>query len=481
MTSANPRTVKIVNTLRDILSVEASEETYGYLHVLLLLRFLSVQLEDNPEDTPVDVPLEAQWSYLRRQADAVGSALDSALKTLVASNADIFPDFLAELTKPLLTDDGNDDVLSSHSLLTRAIATLSVNLTRDDITEIHNQLLAAYIEVDRKTIGQFSEPMQLSRLLAQLLEPSPDMTIHDPACGLGNTLLACVDFVRKTSEQDVGDIHISGQDINCRVAAHCFVNLYLNGVTTPTITCGDTLDKPVVERTAKKTLATFDMVVGDPPFGISLKNNPKDDPYNRFMVSTFHRRYADAAFLQHWISVINEGGRGAIVIPHGLLFRAAEREVRQSVIMVDVIEAVIGLPNNILGIAAIPIAIVVLNKAKATSRRDRVLFINASEDYERQRGQNLLRDEDIDKIVETYHTFTDEDGFARVVDLDTIAENDYQLSVNLYTVAFEDATFSADVPAKQQALETAERAFADAQKAMDDAVHALGFDSKGKK
>lgn len=476
MTRTKAKTAKIVNTLRDILRLETSEETYGYLHVLLLLRFLSVQLEDNPEDTHLDVPLEAQWSYLRRQVDAVGSALDNALKTLVASNKDLLPDFLAKLTEPLFM---NDSALPSHALLTRAIATLSVNLTLDDITEIHNQLLAAYIEGDRKTIGQFSEPMQLSRLLARLLEPRPEMTIHDPTCGLGNTLLACVDFVRKTSEKDAGDIHISGQDINCRVAAHCFVNLYLNGVTTPTITCDDTLDKPVVERTAKKTLATFDIVVGDPPFGISLTSNPKDDPYNRFIVSTFHRRHADAAFLQHWIATINEGGRGAIVIPHGLLFRAAEREVRQSVIMTDVIEAVIGLPNNILGIAAIPIAIVVLNKAKATSRRDRLLFIDASEDYERQRGQNLLRDEDINKIVETYRAFTNEDGFARVVDLDTIAENDYQLSVNLYTVAFEDATFSADVPARQQALETTERAFAKAQKAMDDAVHALGFDSEG--
>ena len=475
MTSTNTRVTKVIHELRDILLSNSSEEAFDCIHALLLLRFLSAQLEDASQNASVQVPPQAQWPYLRRQFDAIDSALEVALKQLISFNTDVFPSFLAELTPPMSTQDSTS---FSRNVLPQVITSLSIPLTLGEITKIHNQL-AGYVEKDRKVLGTFSEPMQLSRLLAQLLEPSPTMTIHDPTCGLGNTLLAFANAARDASQQEGYSPNISGQDVDCRVAARCYINLYLNGVTAPTITCSNTLTSPALRDVAKKVLAKFDIVVGSPPFSLRLKDDLESDPYNRFVFAAPSKHHVEFAFLQHWVAAIEEGGRGAIVVPQGVLFRSGvEERGRKALLTSDLVEAVISLPSNLLAYTAISVAILILNKAKAKPRRDKVLFVDASECYQKQRGQNLLQDVHISRIVDAYKAFADEEGFARVADLTTIAENNYQLSVNLYTVAFEDATFSADVLAKQQALETAERALAKAQKAMDDAIQALGFDSK---
>lgn len=220
------------------------------------------------------------------------------------------------------------------------------------------------------------------------------------------------------------------------------MNMLLHGLVDARIEKGDTLRDPKLIEGNR--LMTFDRVMANPPF--SLKNwgheaakADMESGFGRFRFGIPPKSYGDLAFVQHMYATLNENGILGVVMPHGVLFRGgAEGKIRKGMLEEDIIEAVIGLPPNLFYGTGIPGCILIINKNKAPSRKGKVLFIHAAEEYGEGKAQNYLREQDIQKIVQTYDDFEkiDKEGeverYARVVDMDEIKENDYVLNITRY-------------------------------------------------
>jgi type I restriction enzyme M protein len=226
-----------------------------------------------------------------------------------------------------------------------------------------------------------------------------------------------------------------GQESNGSVWAICNMNLLLHGIKNADIKNGDTLTNPL-HLDSDGELMRFDRVISNPPF--SQRYSKKDLTFKerfRHGYTSQRAKRADLMFLQHMLAVLKPGGMMATVMPHGVLFRSrSEQDIRESILEDDLLEAVIGLPANLFYGASIPTTILVLRAkgAKPPERQGKVLFINADAEYRDARAQNLLMPEHIEKIVTTFREFKDMPRYARVVPIEELAENDYNLNIRRY-------------------------------------------------
>lgn len=217
------------------------------------------------------------------------------------------------------------------------------------------------------------------------------------------------------------------------------MNMLFHDATGAVIKKGDTIREP--KHTKGGVLETFDVVLANPPF--SLKNwgmdEAKADAYVRFVYGIPPKSYGDLAFVEHMIASLNSKGKMATVLPHGVLFRgSSEGKIRTAILKDDLIEAVIGLPQNIFYGTGIPAAILVINKDKSEDRKGKVLFIYASQGFVKDGNKNKLRDEDIEKIVSTFDAFESVEKYAEVVSLEDIENNDYNLNISRYVDTTEE-------------------------------------------
>ncbi|MCX7648980.1 MAG: SAM-dependent methyltransferase, partial [Flavobacteriales bacterium] len=226
----------------------------------------------------------------------------------------------------------------------------------------------------------------------------------------------------------------------------------------------------------------FDTIVANPPFSLDKwgADMAASDPYNRFWRGIPPKSKGDWAFITHMIETLNEQGKAAVVVPHGVLFRgAAEGKIRQKVLEENLVEAVIGLPANLFFGTGIPAAIMVFHKAKTTPN---VLFIDASREYESAKNQNKLRPQDIEHIVNTYRDFTAgklqpgvaEEKYSYVATPDEIRENDYNLNIPRYVDTFEEEP-EVDIAAVQKEIEKLEAELKSVQKEMDNYLKQLNI------
>jgi type I restriction enzyme M protein len=221
------------------------------------------------------------------------------------------------------------------------------------------------------------------------------------------------------------------------------MNLALHGVDDFAIARGDTLENPVF--TEHDRLATFDVVLANPPYSIKQWNREawQSDPWGRNFLGTPPQGRADYAFFQHILKSLTPpsipgkgagglGGRSAILFPHGVLFRKEEAEMRQKLVDADLVDCVLGLGPNLFYNSPMEACIVICRMNKPVERRGRVQFINAVDEVTRERSMSTLKPEHQQRIADTYHAFADVDGFAKVATLDEIRANDGNLSIPLY-------------------------------------------------
>ena len=179
----------------------------------------------------------------------------------------------------------------------------------------------------------------------------------------------------------------------------------------------------------------FDRVIANPPFSLAKwgKEEAENDAYGRFPYGTPPKDKGDLAFVQHMISSLNAEGRMGVVVPHGVLFRgASEKEIRKGILEDDFLEAVVGLPSALFYGTGIPAALMIINKNKPSERKGKVLFINGELEFQEGKNQNKLRDEDIELIVSTFDSYEDLKRYSKVVEMDEIRENDYNLNIRRY-------------------------------------------------
>lgn len=371
-----------------------------------------------------------------------GERIDKALHAIEEANIgklrDVFQDISFNANK--LGDEAQKNDILRHLLEDFAKPELNLRPSRigslDVIGNAYEFLIKNFASTSGKKAGEFYTPPEVSRLMALLMEPREGDEICDPTCGSGSLLMKCGQLVRKNSGSRKYALY--GQEAIGSTWALAKMNMFLHGEDNHRIEWGDTLRNPkLLDDTG--LLKHFDIVVANPPFSLEKwgQEGAEADKYKRFRRGVPPRTKGDYAFILHMIEVMKPGtGRMAVVVPHGVLFRgAAEGRIRQKLIDENLLDVVIGLPEKLFYGTGIPAAILVFRKNK---RDDKVLFIDASREYQDGKNQNLLREADLQKILATCAARTDMDKYAHLARREEIAENDYNLNIPRYMDTFEE-------------------------------------------
>ena len=301
------------------------------------------------------------------------------------------------------------------------------------------------------------------------------MRICDPTAGSGGMLIECAHFIERRGGNP-RNLTLHGQEKNLGTWAICKMNMLLHGLPDARIEKGDTIRDPQLVEEAG--LLLYDPVIANPPFRLDEwgRDVAESDGYGRFRFGVPPKTKGDLAFVQHMVAVLNAEGRLGVVMPHGVLFRgSAEGKIRQGLLQEDLFEAVIGLAPNLFYGTGIPASILVLNRAKPAERQGKVLFIDASGEFEEGTNQNRLRDQDIEHISKAFHAYADVEKYARVVPLTEIEQNDWNLNISRY-VDTSDEEERIDVGEAVRKLRELEQERAIAETRMNRYLAELGYE-----
>ncbi|MDR3413627.1 MAG: N-6 DNA methylase [Formivibrio sp.] len=304
----------------------------------------------------------------------------------------------------------------------------------DDILgDAYEYLMRHFATESGKSKGQFYTPAEVSRIMAKIIGighavTTSSTTVYDPTCGSGSLLL-------KVGEEAAANVTLYGQEKDSATSGLARMNMILHNNPTALIAQGNTLADPKFKD--GEALKTFDYVVANPPFSDkrwSTGFDPLNDAFERF--DTFGAppaKQGDYAYLLHIVRSLKSSGKGACILPHGVLFRGnAEADIRRNLIRRGYIKGIIGLPANLFYGTGIPACIVVIDKAEAHARK-RIFMIDASQGYMKDGPKNRLREQDLHKIVDAFTRLDDSDPkYARTVGLEEIEKNDFNLNLPRY-------------------------------------------------
>ncbi|MCO7176982.1 N-6 DNA methylase [Sporolactobacillus kofuensis] len=301
--------------------------------------------------------------------------------------------------------------------------TLNVN----EFAELFETLLYKFGEAEGKAGGEYLTPAPLAKLLSQLLDiRSGD--VNDGVAGINQFLVEA----NRNAEENGGHVNLYGQEINARTWALGKIYLFMSRLTNATVTLSDTLLNPPL--TNDGVLQKFDFVLMDPPY--SMRWDPeqiKEENLGRFTYGLPSKSKSDMAFISHVVASLKEKGKAAIILPHGVLFRGgADGKIREEIIRDDLIEGVIGLPANLTYRTSIPVVVLILNKNKSKERKNKILFINANNEYTPGKGRNTLEKKHVDKIVKMFRSGEENEEACCFASTKEILENDANLNISRY-------------------------------------------------
>lgn len=485
------------NTFRD--NIDASNYK-DYVLSMLFVKYLSDTFEESVENLkkeyeglrlerqisnlPFVLKEEYTFNYLLKNKFSVdiGSKISEALTGIESTNAILSGIFRGidlnseanlgkkeqknPLLRTLLEDFADLDLRPSH------IETKDNEVPADVVGDAYEYMIGEFATMAGKKAGSFFTPQQVSEVMAQIVSPQEKDRIYDPTCGSGSLL------IRAAKKGGLNKVSIYGQEVNNSAISMARMNMFIHDIKDAHIAWGDTLANPQ-HLDSDGNLMKFDCIVANMPFSknkwaegfnpggeVSIdedesntkstkkgkkkefKMEPSLDRHHRFDLGVPPASKGDWAFLLHMIASMSGNGRIAAVAPHGVLFRgASEGRIRQAVIEKNLIDAVIGLPENLFYGTSIPACIVVFKKGRTTTN---VLFVDASKDFKKEKAKNKLRDgsngepNDIKKIVDTYKAFinreetAEQEKYSHVATLNEIQENEYNLNIPRYVDTFEE-------------------------------------------
>ncbi|MCC6353118.1 MAG: type I restriction-modification system subunit M [Verrucomicrobiae bacterium] len=344
----------------------------------------------------------------------------------------------------------------------------------DIIGDVYEYLIARFAAQAGKKAGEFYTPAEVSETLARLVAPRDGDRICDPTCGSGSLL------IRAAKQIDSKNFSLFGQEMNGSTWALCKMNMFLHEVDAARIEWEDTIRHPqLVENDA---LMKFDVVIANPPFSLDKwgQEIAAGDRFERFSRGIPPKSKGDWAFISHMIATAIEGkGRVGVVVPHGVLFRGGqEGAIRKAAIEENLLAGVVGLPANLFYGAGIPAALMVFDKARKPRGKDPVLFIDASREFEQGTNQNRLRQQDIEKIVETFRKRKPIEKYSHLAPFDQIAENDFNLNIPRYVDTFEPEP-EVDLRAVRQDIARIQKELAEVEAKMEGYLKELGIAEGG--
>jgi len=408
-----------------------------YVLVLLFIKYVSDKYAGQP-DALIEVPAGGSFADMvaLKGDKEIGDKINKIIAKLAEAN---------ELKGVIDVADFNDDdklgkgkeMVDRLSNLVAIFQNPGLDFSQnraegDDILgDAYEYLMRHFATESGKSKGQFYTPAEVSRIMAKVIgireTKSSDQTIYDPTCGSGSLLL-------KAADETKIKMSIYGQEMDNATAALAKMNMILHDNPTALIWQDNTLSSPHFKQ-ANGNLKTFDFVVANPPFSNKAWSSgfdPANDLYGRFEDGVPPKKNGDYAFLLHIVRSLKSSGKGAVILPHGVLFRGnVEAEIRKNVIRRGYIKGIIGLPANLFYGTGIPACIIVLDKKNAAGRTG-IFMIDASKGFVKDGNKNRLRHQDIRKLVDVFTRQIERPKYSRLVSVAEIETNDYNLNIPRY-------------------------------------------------
>lgn len=390
------------------------------------------------------LPPQTSFDYIYSviEQDNIGEVLNKVLQKIEDANK-------SKLEGVFNVDFNSEATLGKLEQRNKMIRNLIQDFYKIDLEEVGDDVMGnAYMYLIEKfgadagkKAGEFFTPSQVSKLVAKLAQPKPGDRIVDNACGSGGLLLLVGLEVEK---QGSDNYMLYGQESKGSTYQLARMNMFLHGKDSAQIEWGDTLNSPMLVENDR--LMKFDVCVQNPPFSLKKwgAENAESDKYNRFFRGIPPKDKGDYAFITHMIETLKpKSGRGAVIVPHGVLFRGgAEGKIREALLKENIIDAVIGIAPGLFQTTGIPVAILVIDRSREKDGKDEskkdIMFIEASKEFKPGKAQNTLSDENVDKIYRTYVGRKEIEKFSLKVKFSEIEENDFNLNITRYVDTFEE-------------------------------------------
>jgi len=408
-----------------------------YVLTLLFMKYVSDKYAGKP-DALIDVPAGGGFAdMLKLKGDKeIGDRINKIIGKLAKANGleGVIDQADFNDESKLGTGKEMQDRLSKLVAIFDGLDFRANRAEGDDLLgDAYEYLMRHFATESGKSKGQFYTPAEVSRIIAQVVginaDTHPDQTIYDPTCGSGSLLL-------KAADEAPNGISIYGQEMDVATWALARMNMILHGHPTAELWRGNTLSSPYFKN-PDDSLKTFDFAVANPPFSSKAWSSgldPANDLYRRFETGIPPDKNGDYAFLLHLITSLKSKGKGAIILPHGVLFRGnREADIRKNLIQRGLIKGIIGLPANLFYGTGIPACIIVIDKENAQARTG-IFMIDASKGFIKDGNKNRLRSQDIHKIVDVFNQQIELLRYSRMVPVAEIASsaNDYNLNIPRY-------------------------------------------------
>lgn len=397
-----------------------------------------LDLETMPMFHRFIIPDAAQWESVRNTSKNIGEAIQNALRLIETNNErlhGVFGD--AQWTnKERLPDHLLSDLIEHFSAIPLGIKSVD----QDDLGEAYEYLIKKFADDSGHTAAEFYTNRTVVHLMTRIMALKPGESAYDPTCGTGGMLLNAVMDLR-TDGQEWRSVKLYGQEVNLLTSAIARMNMFLHDIEEFKVLRGDTLSDP--KFIEQDQLKQFDVIFANPPYSIKKWNRDlfAADPYGRNLYGVPPQGCADYAFYTHIIKSLKpDTGRAAMLWPHGVLFRDSERSIRKQVVESDIIEAVIGLGPNLFYNSPMESCVVVLNTNKPTERKGKILFINGVEHVTREQAHSYLSDDNLDVLIQAYFKPEGQSNITALVDIASIRESRYNLSIPLYVEAISSET-----------------------------------------
>jgi type I restriction enzyme M protein len=426
------------------------------------------------------LPPKSSFDYIYSvmEQDNLGEELNKALGRIEDYNKE-------KLEGVFSVDFNSESTLGKNAERNKMLRHLVQDFAKIDLSDVEDDIIGnSYMYmIERfgaaagKKAGEFFTVRNVAKLVAKLAEPKPGARICDPCCGSGGLLLLVGEEIEKQGSKNYA---LYGQESTGSTYQLARMNMFLHDKDSARLEWGDTLNNPLLVE--NDHLMKFSTIVSNPPFSLKKwgAEHADADKYKRFWRGVPPKDKGDFAFITHMVeTAMPKTGRIAVVVPHGVLFRGgAEGKIREQLIKENIIDAVIGLPAGLFQTTGIPVAVLIIDRSREkggeNENKKDIFFIEASKEFKANKAQNILTEENIEKIYSTYKNRRNVEKFAKKVEFKELEENEFNLNITRYVDTFVEEA-PVDIKANLKELAELEPQLQKLEKQMNEYLKELGI------